>query len=110
MRRKMPVTLAALVGAALLSAGAPATAHTTEAAPRAAANALNCQTWVNGYQGFADCTNNTNRAIAFRVSIVCGWWPDTYGQWVTLNSGQRGTSAGECGGGSGAGSASWVEG
>ncbi|MGA5194069.1 hypothetical protein [Streptomyces exfoliatus] len=96
--------------AALLSAGAPATAHTTETAPRAAANDLNCRTWVDGYQGFADCTNNTNRAIAFRVTIVCGWWPDEVGQWITLNTGQRGTSSGECGGGTGAGSASWQEG
>ncbi|MCJ1681523.1 hypothetical protein MTF65_30040 [Streptomyces sp. APSN-46.1] len=110
MRRKMPVTLGALIVAALLSAGAPASAHTTEAAPRAAAGDLNCRTWVDGYKGFADCTNNTNRAIAFRATIVCGWWPDAVGQWITLNAGQRGTSEGECGGGSGAGSASWQEG
>ncbi|TYB62251.1 hypothetical protein FXF51_26440 [Nonomuraea sp. PA05] len=100
------VSAAAAAGLAL-----PASAAAPDAAAAAVArNSLNCRTWVDGYKGFAECTNNTNRAIAFRVTIVCGLWPDTAGRWITLNQGQRGTSEGECGGGSGAGSANWQEG
>ncbi|WP_326770393.1 hypothetical protein OG978_42240 (plasmid) [Streptomyces sp. NBC_01591] len=103
--------MTAVVAAVVLTPAAAASAHTTEAVPRTAnGGVLNCRTWVDGYKGFADCTNNTQTAVAFRATIVCGVWPDTNGQWITLNPGQRGTSEGECGGGTGAGSANWQEG
>ncbi|MFF3957238.1 hypothetical protein ACFYY1_29095 [Streptomyces sp. NPDC001890] len=108
MKLRLMTAVAAAV--AVLTPATAASAHTTEAAPRAAEGVLTCRTWVDGYKGFADCTNNTQTAVAFRATIVCGIWPDTNGQWITLNPGQRGTSEGECGGGTGAGSANWEEG
>ncbi|CAL9340703.1 hypothetical protein [Streptomyces sp. enrichment culture] len=102
---------------AALAAGAAVTmlpvlgASSAQAAPAPVQNALSCATSVSGKVGRADCTNNTNRAIAFRVKVVCGMAPDVSGNWVTLNPGARGSSSATCAWFStGAGSASWQEG
>ncbi|MFG2892822.1 hypothetical protein [Streptomyces sp. NPDC048248] len=108
-----------LGSAAALAAAAPASA--APAAPAAAeataahsgarlGGALSCTTRSDGRTGTADCTNNTNRTIAFRATVVCGWWPDQTGPWKTLNPGARDTSAATCSGGTGVGSVDWQEG
>ena len=97
-----------LLGGAI-AAAAPASA--AQAQPVKAANVLNCttSTGADGHNATADCTNNTNQTVAFRVTAVCGWAPDAVGPWVTLNPGARNTSTAQCGG-TGVGSASWEEG
>ncbi|MFH8573143.1 hypothetical protein [Streptomyces sp. NPDC017993] len=101
-----------LGSAAALAAAAPASA--APAAPAATvarlAGDLSCTTRSDGRTGTADCTNNTNRTIAFRATVVCGWWPDQTGPWKTLNPGARDTSAATCSGGTGVGSVNWQEG
>ncbi|MEW2574714.1 hypothetical protein ACFY41_00595 [Streptomyces syringium] len=112
LRRSGSVALA-LAGAAAaalpLVAAAPSVAA-DEAAPRAKAQVLSCTTDSDGWTGRADCTNNTGSVVAFRVVVVCGWWPDQYGAWRTLDPGRSGTSSATCGGGTGVGSVSWQEG
>ncbi|UNO43539.1 hypothetical protein [Streptomyces sp. MST-110588] len=100
------VTVLMLGGAAALTAAAPAVA----AGPTGAANELSCTTHSDGRTGTADCANNTNRTIAFRVTVVCGWWPDQVGPWKTLNPGDHDSSAATCSGGTGVGSVNWEEG
>lgn len=103
--------------AAALTAATPASA--APAAPTAATgqhadarinNDLNCTTTSDGRTGTADCTNNTNRTIAFRATVVCGEWWDQTGPWKTLNPGARDTSAATCEHGTGVGSVGWEEG
>ncbi|MFE3328497.1 hypothetical protein [Streptomyces sp. NPDC059176] len=84
--------------------GAAAVGH------RGASSLLSCTTGSDGWTGRADCSNPTGRVIAFRAVVVCGWWPDQYGHWVTLAAGGSGTSSATCGGGTGVGSVSWEEG
>jgi hypothetical protein len=71
---------------------------------------LTCSTSTDGWTGRADCTNNSSQVVAFRAVVVCGFWPDAYGAWVTLNPGGAGWSSATCGGGTGVGSVSWEEG
>ncbi|MGI5350415.1 hypothetical protein ACQEU8_19885 [Streptomyces sp. CA-250714] len=105
--------------AAILMAGAATVvplAGTASAAdaPRSSAAAqkvLECSTAVDGQTGAAYCENHTQRAVAFRATVVCGWAPDVAGKWVTLNPGQEGWSRATCAPtSSGAGSADWDEG
>ncbi|MFF9480874.1 hypothetical protein [Streptomyces sp. NPDC014733] len=102
---------AVAVTAGLLSASAAATpAVAATAGGVHTANVLNCTTYTEGsHLAIADCTNNTNQRVAFRVTAVCGWAPDGKGNWVSLDPGQRGKSGFPCGG-TGVGSASWEEG
>ncbi|MFG2207623.1 hypothetical protein [Streptomyces sp. NPDC048638] len=93
-------------GAVVLTAAAPASATATARIT----NDLSCTTTTDGRTGTADCTNHTNRTIAFRATVVCGWWPDQTGPWKTLNPGARDTSAATCSGGTGVGSVNWQEG
>ncbi|MFE6691086.1 hypothetical protein ACFVFQ_32045 [Streptomyces sp. NPDC057743] len=95
-----------LGSAAALTAAAPASA----AARPQIKNDLTCTTTTDGRRGTADCTNNTNRTIAFRATVVCGLWPDTTGPWRTLNPGARDHSEATCDGGTGVGSVGWEEG
>ncbi|GLX47160.1 hypothetical protein Shyhy01_01100 [Streptomyces hygroscopicus subsp. hygroscopicus] len=99
---------ATLVGMALLlSFAGPSTAG-------AQGKELTCNTGVanEGTYGFAHCVNHTNRAVAFRAKVVCGWEADHNGDWVTLNPGQEGWSGAWCNGpiGTGVGSVDWEEG
>ncbi|MFI9237099.1 hypothetical protein [Streptomyces sp. NPDC053079] len=48
--------------------------------------------------------------VAFRVVVICGYWPDQVGAWRTLDPGRSGTSSATCGGGTGVGSVDWQEG
>lgn len=57
---------------------------------------VNCSSTYSGKTGYATCTNNTTRTLAFRARIVCGLAPDGTGNWVTLRPGERGTSKGTC--------------
>ncbi|NSC23206.1 hypothetical protein FM076_19435 [Streptomyces albus subsp. chlorinus] len=103
------------VGAAILLAGAATVAPLAGTAAAAdgprAQNVLNCRTEAIGKQGWAHCTNNTDQAVAFRVTVVCGVGFDGSGEWVTLNPGASGSSGFECGElSTGAGSVSWEEG
>ncbi|WP_318199163.1 hypothetical protein [Streptomyces sp. SCL15-4] len=106
MFRKAAV--AALVGMALtLSFAGPSSAGVQ-------GKELTCHTYVGGggSYGVADCRNNTNRAIAFRVKVVCGWMADQTGDWITLNPGDHVTSSARCDGplSTGVGSVDWEEG
>ncbi|TJZ55845.1 hypothetical protein FCH28_11170 [Streptomyces piniterrae] len=100
--------------AAALTAAAPASAAPSTTAVRHTdariANELNCTTTSDGRTGTADCTNNTNRTIAFRATVVCGEWPDQTGPWKTLNPGARDNSAATCEHGTGVGSVGREEG
>ncbi|MGW1884426.1 hypothetical protein [Streptomyces sp. NPDC001970] len=71
---------------------------------------LSCSTGTDGWTGWADCANPSSQVVAFRAVVVCGWWPDAYGHWVTLEPGWSGHSSATCGGGTGVGSVSWEEG
>ncbi|MCX4670673.1 hypothetical protein OG453_28940 [Streptomyces sp. NBC_01381] len=101
--------------AAMVAVTLPVFAVTTGAAaaqqePAAAAKVLDCTTDTDGYWGHAHCTNNTGVVTAFRVTVVCGGWPDATGEWKTLNAGKADTSSARCLGGSGVGSVNWEEG
>ncbi|MFE7772988.1 hypothetical protein ACFU5O_03635 [Streptomyces sp. NPDC057445] len=110
--RSMRVFLAA--AAALPLAVLSPSAGTAQAdAPddaRGAAALLSCTTSTDGWTGWANCHNPSGQVVAFRAVVVCGWWPDAYGGWVTLRPGGSGGSSATCGGGSGVGSVSWEEG
>ncbi|GAA3140474.1 hypothetical protein ACFQ0X_11645 [Streptomyces rectiviolaceus] len=108
----LALKLAAVAAAtlpALVVAVAPGAAAVQQV-PVAAANVLNCTTDTDGYWGHAHCTNNTGVVTAFRVTVVCGEWPDTSGQWKTLKPGGSDVSSARCFGGTGVGSVGWEEG
>ncbi len=109
MKRRLPAALGAITLAALLAGVTPASAHIAERTPRAMA-VLSCTTDSDGWTGRADCTNNTGSVVAFRVVVICGYWPDQVGAWRTLDPGRSGTSSATCGGGTGVGSVDWQEG
>ncbi|MGW4029168.1 hypothetical protein ACWEFL_07570 [Streptomyces sp. NPDC004838] len=106
MRRITAMALSAAAALPLIAVGP--VAHAAESAPPPAL--LSCSTSTDGWTGRADCTNNSSQVVAFRAVVVCGWWPDAYGKWITLRPGHSGWSSGTCGGGSGVGSVSWEEG
>ncbi|MFH8615384.1 hypothetical protein ACH4E8_09955 [Streptomyces sp. NPDC017979] len=105
-RRITAIALSAAAAVPLLAMGPSAQA--AEAAPVPAL--LSCRTSTDGWTGRADCHNPSNQVVAFRAVVVCGWWPDAYGAWITLRPGQSGWSSAKCGGGTGVGSVSWQEG
>jgi hypothetical protein len=106
------LTTGVATSAAVLSMVAMAPGAGAAPAAPTDANVLSCTTTTpDGRTGIADCTNNTNRTIAFHVHVVCGWAPDQDGPWKTLNPGARDTSAATCPwSSSGVGSVNWVEG
>ncbi|QBI52117.1 hypothetical protein [Streptomonospora litoralis] len=69
----------------------------------ASANVLDCDTYTDGHYGSATCHNPSNTTRTFRAVVICGWWPDAYGPWVSVAPHQKGVSSATCGGGSGAG-------
>lgn len=68
-----------------------------------AARVLTCTTDTDGYWGHAHCTNTTGGEVSFRVHVVCGLWPDAYGDWKKLAPGATDISSARCFGGSGVG-------
>ncbi|MPY61152.1 hypothetical protein [Streptomyces spongiae] len=113
MSLKSILAAGAATSAATLSLIAMAPGATAaQGSPDAVANALTCTTFTpNGRKGVADCTNNTNRTIAFRVTVVCGRAMDQVGPWRTLNPGARDTSSINCPFlSTGVGSVNWQEG
>ncbi|WP_246113689.1 hypothetical protein [Streptomyces montanus] len=113
MTVKTIVAAGAATSAAALSMVAMAPSATAaEASPDAAANVLDCTTYTpDGRTGTANCTNNTNRTIAFRSTVVCGMGLDATGAWLTLPPGTWGTSSGICPElSTGVGSVNWEEG
>ncbi|MEV0321916.1 hypothetical protein ACIBKX_29885 [Streptomyces sp. NPDC050658] len=99
--------LAAVAAAALpVFAVAPGAA----AAPQHQAAALTCTTDTDGYWGHAHCTNTTGAETSFRVHVVCGEWPDAYGDWKTLAPGAKDVSSARCFGGTGVGAVHVQEG
>lgn len=113
MRRTKAAALTVATAAALTVLPL-ATAATAQAAP-ADTKVLDCRaTTPSKYVGRADCTNNTNRAVGFRATAVCGYAVDRKGPWVTLNPGKSGRSEAICGSrfvdGTGVGSVDWEEG
>ncbi|MFC7330687.1 hypothetical protein [Marinactinospora rubrisoli] len=69
----------------------------------AEARVLRCSDRIDGRFASVTCHNPTKQSRTFRAVITCGWWPDTHGNWATVAPGQRATSSGKCGGGSGVG-------
>lgn len=106
----LALKLAAVAAATLPVFAVAPGAAASQQAPAAAANVLTCTTDTDGSWGHARCTNNTGVVKAFRVTVVCGLWPDTVGPWKTLNSGASDVSSARCRGGSGVGSVGWQEG
>ncbi|MFH8489661.1 hypothetical protein [Streptomyces longisporoflavus] len=108
---RLVLKLAAVATAALPAlAVAPGAAAAQQVPAAAPPNVLSCTTDTDGYWGHAHCTNNSNVVTAFRVTVVCGHWPDTTGEWKTLNPGASDVSSARCFGGSGVGSVGWEEG
>jgi hypothetical protein len=107
MYRRITALAVATAAALPLVVTGPA-AQAAEAAPAPAL--LNCSTSTDGWTGRADCVNRSSQVVAFRAVVVCGWWPDAYGKWITLSPGQAGWSSATCGGGTGVGSVGWQEG
>ncbi|MPY61153.1 hypothetical protein [Streptomyces spongiae] len=106
-------TLAAGVaasGAALFVITTAPSAGAAQASP-GAAQELTCLTSSENLTGTVGCRNNTNRAIAFRAVVTCGWAKDEYGEWKTVNPGATDTSKATCAPWStGVGSVNWEEG
>ncbi|GAA1894852.1 hypothetical protein GCM10009837_16050 [Streptomyces durmitorensis] len=106
----LALKLAAVAAAVLPVFAVAPGAAAAQQAPAAAANVLNCTTDTDGYWGHAHCTNNTGVVTAFRVTVVCGEWPDTAGDWKTLKPGASDVSSARCIAGTGVGSVGWEEG
>ncbi|MFG2652243.1 hypothetical protein [Streptomyces sp. NPDC048436] len=102
--------LAGMVAATLAVLAVTQSAAAAPQEPAAAVKALSCSTDTDGYWGHAHCTNNTDAVTAFRVVVVCGGWPDAYGDWKTLKPGESDVSSARCLAGSGVGSVRWEEG
>ncbi|WP_246201530.1 hypothetical protein [Streptomyces alboniger] len=109
---RLALKLATLAAAATLPVAglAPSAVATPSQEASAAANILTCHTDTDGRWGHAHCKNNTNVVKAFRVTVVCGVWPDTSGPWKTLRPGHSDVSSARCNGGTGVGSVGWQEG
>ncbi|MGW7081992.1 hypothetical protein ACWGH2_00615 [Streptomyces sp. NPDC054871] len=106
----LTLKLAGLAVATLPVLAVTTGATAAEKAPAGAVAVLNCTTDTDGYWGHAHCTNNTGVVTAFRVTVVCGEWPDTAGEWKTLKPGASDVSSARCFGGTGVGSVGWEEG
>ncbi|TLS44805.1 hypothetical protein FE633_18415 [Streptomyces montanus] len=85
-------------------------AGAAQASPDAAAQELTGLTSAEGLTGTVGCRNNTNRTIAFRAVVTCGWSRNEYGEWKTLTPGATDTSKATCAyWSSGVGSVTWEE-
>ncbi|TGB00095.1 hypothetical protein [Streptomyces sp. MZ04] len=99
----LALKLAAVAAAALPVFAVAPGAAAAQQEPAAAAGVLDCTTDTDGYWGHAHCTNTTGGETSFRVHVVCGVWPDAYGDWKTPAPGAADTSSARCFGGTGVG-------
>ncbi|MEV8017214.1 hypothetical protein AB0O76_12865 [Streptomyces sp. NPDC086554] len=99
----LALKLASVAAAALPVFAIAPGASAAQQALATAAGVLDCTTDTDGYWGHAHCTNNTGGEASFRVRVVCGMWPDAWGDWKKLAPGATDVSSARCFGGTGVG-------